>query len=358
MKIAVIVPSHAEALFNKGSTKTFGGGDVQMYQIAMELGRCEEVDCLTLIEDYSIIDFAEADRFKLVKTYRKSDPVLIKFWKYQKLLRATKPDSVVQHGLTLYSPLLALYCRVSGIRFVYMFAHDKEVEGRYQEGGRKNPLFGLLLRCATALVAQSHYQQDELLLRYSRSSRILKNGFYLKEARAGVGDHILWVARHSDWKRPELFIQLAERNPNVPFKMICPRSKAGDYAALQERARAVANLEFIEYVPFAWIDDYFAGARIFVNTSDHEGFPQTFIQATMNGVPILSLNVDPDNVLTDNGLGFCCSGNMETLREKLSMLMDDDALYREMSTNAFRYAQENHDIRKNVKALLDLIRGS
>lgn len=358
MKIAVVIPASSESLFDKNCDKVFGGANVQMYQLAKELGHCTGIDCQTLIEDYDIIDFDEADQFKLVRTYRNTDHVLVKFWKYHRVLKDVRPDAVLQHGLTFFSPLLALYCKCYHIRFVYMFAHDNEVEGRYQENGRENPLFQLLLRCAWVLVTQSRHQRDELQRHYNKGSHILRNGFYLKPARQVGGDCVLWVARHSEWKRPEMFIQLAERNPNVPFKMICPRSKADGYDMLLERARQVANLEFIEYVPFARIDEYFAGARAFVNTSDHEGFPQTFIQATMNGVPILSLNVDPDNILTENSCGFCCLGNMEMLSEKLRILMDDDALYREMSANAFRYAQENHDIRKNVKELLGLIRGS
>jgi glycosyltransferase involved in cell wall biosynthesis len=355
MKIAVVVPASSEALFDNKSTQVFGGANVQMYQIARELGQCEGVDCLTLTEDYERIDFADTARFRLVKTYRKSDTVLIKFWKYHKALRTIKPDAIVQHGLTLFSSLLACYCWFFRIRFVYMFAHDNEVSGRYQESGRKNPLFWLLLRCARVLVAQSRYQRDELLRRYGKQAHILRNGFYLKPTRQSAGKYILWVARHSDWKRPELFIRLAELNPDVSFRMVCPRSKADGYDILLARARKVANLEFIEYVPFDRIDDYFAAAKVFVNTSDHEGFPQTFIQAAMNGVPVVSLNVDPDNILTDNSSGFCCHGSMETLNEKLGVLMANAALYREMSENAFRYAQESHDIRKNVRALLGLI---
>lgn len=326
-----------------------------MYQIAKELGSVEGVECYTLIEDYPAIDFDEAEKFRLVRTYRKTDPVLVKFWKYHRALRRIRPDTIIQHGLTLFSSLLAIYCWFFGIRFVYMFAHDNEAAGCYQESAEKSPLFWFLLRCAYVLIAQNQYQKNELLRRYEKVSHILRNGFYLKPTRRVDGEYVLWVARHSSWKRPELFIQLAACNPSLLFTMICPPSIAEDYHALAEMAGKVKNLRFIEYVPFDQIDDYFAKAKLFVNTSDYEGFPQTFIQAAMNGVPILSLNVDPDNVLTDNSSGFCCHGSMETLNEKLGVLMANAALYREMSENAFRYAQESHDIRKNVRALLGLI---
>ena len=355
MKIAVILPAGSEALFDRNSQQVFGGANVQMYQIAKELGQCEGVDCYTLIEDYQTIDFDEQGSFKLVKTYGKSDPTLVKFWKYHRQLQKIKPDAILQHGLTFFSALLAIYCKLLGVSFVYMFAHDVEAEGRYQESGKRSPIFKWLLSNAHVLITQNTYQKDQLLKRYGRKSQVVRNGFYLKLTKQSQGDYVLWIARHSTWKRPELFIQLACENPHLQFKMVCPTSMAADYDDLIQKASEVSNLEFVKFVPFDQIDAYFNKAKLVANTSDHEGFPQTFIQATINSLPVLSLNVNPDQVLTDYGFGFCCNGNMDVLNEKLHLIFTDEALYREMSSKAYLYAGENHDIQKNVEQIVGLI---
>ena len=44
------------------------------------------------------------------------------------------------------------------------------------------------------------------------------------------------------------------------------------------------------------------GAKLFINTSDLEGFPTTYLQAWQRGVPVLSF-VNPDDLINPNRLG-------------------------------------------------------
>ena len=51
---------------------------------------------------------------------------------------------------------------------------------------------------------------------------------------------------------------------------------------MRVRVAILSNLELYEDVPWNKIDTYFSNARVFVNTSTHEGFPNTFVQAALS----------------------------------------------------------------------------
>ena len=98
-------------------------------------------------------------------------------------------------------------------------------------------------------------------------------------------------------------------------------------------------------MPFDKIENYFSRAKLLVNTSESEGFANTFIQAGKWAVPILTLKVNPDNFLTTYSCGLCAEGDRRKLTENLEFLLTDDK-YIELGLNARRYVEENHDVAK------------
>jgi len=175
---------------------------------------------------------------------------------------------------------------------------------------------------------------------------LMRNGHRILPLTHGERDSILWVGRSDKIKRPELFIDLAERMPAEKFIMICQRATGdNEYATLTARARQVKNLEFIERVSFAEIDAFFQHARVFVKTSDTEGFPNTFIQACKYAVPIISLNVNPDGFLERHNCGKACGGDLAKCADALQYMLTGNR-YGELGKNARAYAEANHDITK------------
>lgn len=72
------------------------------------------------------------------------------------------------------------------------------------------------------------------------------------------------------------------------------------------------NLKFFGFIPYHKVNEFFRRASVFVNTSSVEGFPNTFIQAWDHYIPVVSLNVDPDNIIQNEKVGFL-SGTLKKL---------------------------------------------
>jgi glycosyltransferase involved in cell wall biosynthesis len=128
---------------------------------------------------------------------------------------------------------------------------------------------------------------------YGRQATTVTNCYDVPRGhRADPNGVVLWVSALRTGKRPELFLELARRLPHLRFRMVGGPSgeTAGDalFEQIKEQAREIPNLEFVGFVPFAEIDPHFNAARVFVNTSDFEGFPNTFLQSWSRRIPTVS----------------------------------------------------------------------
>jgi len=363
MKIAVIFPKDSEALFNRNSTRTFGGANVQMYLIARELGRHKKIETISYINPYDTIDFPEGRKFKLVMTFRENDSLFRKILTFHRRIEACKPGAILQRGLTIYSCLLAFYCWFRKIRFVFMFAHDIEAEGRYQSSRGKCHLFPMLLRCASLLVVQNEIEYGLLRRRTNkRNVEIVKKGLPLSPGspKTVKAYDAVWVARCEQWKNPEVFIRLAAVNPGRKFMMICSKVTGREeyFRGVKESAERLPNMVFNEFVKNTEIYALLSKSRIFVITSDQEGdWPMVVLEALSCGLPVLSLKLDYNGMLSEHGAGYYCGGDFGLLDGRLDELLTNPGLYRKMSRKSFEYVSTHHDIRKNVRTLLSLIMG-
>lgn len=88
---------------------------------------------------------------------------------------------------------------------------------------------------------------------------------------------------------------------------------------------------------------------MFVLTSDAEGLPNVLIESLKTRTPIISFSFEPDNILTNNKIGFCANGDFNKMVEYIQLLNDDENLWQEYSQNAYNFAKENFDIEKIIE---------
>lgn len=358
MKICFIAPK-AYQLFNQSIESTFGGAEVRLRLIAKELAKNKSRDIQFIVADYSQNDLEEYEGIKVWKSLNFKENIIKQILKFLKIFKKIDADIYIQGTLTPYSGVIALYCKIFGKKFVYMVSSDRETDETHEVFKRKTNSFfaNLVFKYSDLIITQNEYQKKNLE-RKGTKSIIIKSGYPIPEKISNKKDYILWVGRSEPLKRPELFLKLAELNFEENFVMICPPSTYNPKISkrIEKRANGMKNLKFIEFVPFNKIDNYFQETEIFVNTSTQEGFPNTFIQATKNKTPIVSLNVNPDNFLEKYNCGFYCHDNLDLMNKYLKKLLKDEKLYNRMSDNAFKYAKENHDIKKNAKKFYELIK--
>ncbi|MCX7712345.1 MAG: glycosyltransferase [Chthoniobacterales bacterium] len=270
------------------------------------------------------------------------------------LLKEEKPDWVCVLGWTAWLFYLWFLRKFLGFRLAFICGLDTEVNGEFR---RENPLRGTLfefaMRNADARFAMTLHQQQLF------HARRMSCGFYrnliLPRKKPLVSEKkvdFLWVARCRKIKNPTLFVRLAEVIPEASFWMICPPEDRLLFEKVQQAASALPNLTLWQSVPYHQIQDYYDAARIFVNTSEWEGWPNSFIQAGLGRAAILSWKVKPDMLFIDFSLGFCAEGNWSRFLFHANSLFQNPQLTEKCGREAERFVIELHDNKRETDSFL------
>jgi glycosyltransferase involved in cell wall biosynthesis len=151
---------------------------------------------------------------------------------------------------------------------------------------------------------------------------------------------VLWLGRISEEKRPDRFLDLAEACPELRFDLVGPCAE-NDYArGVVERARSLANVTYHGPARREQVAAFYRSAVCLCSTSDHEGFPNTFLEAWSHGLPVVS-RIDPDGLIAERGLGLAAA-DVPGLARALRELVRTPGRWTEASRNARRHYAENH----------------
>lgn len=168
---------------------------------------------------------------------------------------------------------------------------------------------------------------------------------------------VLWAASIKTWKRPEKFLELATRcaDLDLDFIMIGALQDTEYETIIAETVKNNPRFRWDGPIPITAVREYFAKTHLFVNTSIQlEGFPNSFIHAWLYGIPVLSLGVDPEGLLSKDGLGIA-THTMDQLEQALRDLIGDPVKRRAMGARARAFANAEFDLQRNVDRLEELI---
>ncbi len=354
--VCFIAPK-AYPLFNPDVKKVFGGAEVDLYFLATELAKDRSFEVSFITADYGQQDVETIENVRIIKSLDFNKNPLIGAVRVWRAMHTADSQIYFQEAVSWGTLLVALFCSSHKRTFVYRTANQGESDGTYFNRKRLlKKAFSWSLHRAGAVIVQNEIDRENLQNSVGIDSMVIPNGQRLLESGQTKRETILWVGRSTPLKRPELFIKLAENFPDEKFTMVCQKATGdGNYQDLLAHAKKVENLQFIQAVPFADISTNFQQAKVFVNTSDSEGFPNTFIHACNCAAPILSLKVNPDDFINKYNCGMSCDDDWQRMTESLKTMLEDNR-YIELGENGKKYVEEHHDLAKIIKQYKELFK--
>lgn len=224
-------------------------------------------------------------------------------------------------------------------------------------GEFRTSFFQTLLKLPNQIFAQSREQKNLLQRNRGIESSILGNGHQIPRSRTfkkASPPVVLWLASLKPWKRPRKFTQLAQNSTELDCKFVIVGRPADAETAkcIRKKSSELPNLVYEGGCDIQESNQYFKKSSIFVNTSIQEGFPNTFIQSWLHKVPVVSLGVDPDDILKQEDIGYV-TDDVKSMKKKVEDLIVNKELRSNMGNNARNYAEENHSIQKIVDSLCE-----
>lgn len=286
------------------------------------------------------------------------------FCLYRKL-KELKPDVVYQRVACGYTGIAAFYAKKHNIPMIWHVAHDTDVTPGSAIYGR-HPIRRFLekssveygIRNASGIITQTDSQAATMLKHYGVERTEVIANFHPspQETINKTGPlQVVWIANMKPWKRPEVFVRLAQALSDlndVQFIMVgTPPGGAGDQAWGDELLKFISetpNLDYRGQLPHDDVNELLSKSHLFVNTSEQEGFPNTFIQSWMREMPVVSLSVDPDDILETAKIGVHAETE-DRLCDAVRDLMTNPTKRAEYAQRAKDHVEEKHSLKNAMK---------
>jgi len=296
---------------------------------------------------------------------------------YSKTLKQISPDIIVQRYTSLYTGIIGKYAKLHNIAFMWICTDDgipfkNHFRQRQQLILKRTPkkFFTKFITQSYASIkdtykndgmkyvthpcVQNQDQYDLLLNNFGLKGHLIHSGHEKPKSsnRAADPPLILWVGNLGPRKRPEIFIKLAKQcsQLNLRFRMIGTHP---DKARLDKLfSNKSNNLEWKGALPLEETLAVFDQASILVSTSTYEGFPNTFVQAWLRGIPVISFGVNPNQVVTKHNLGKIVDSIPEAQQAIIQYISNDISTERERIK---QYAQQHHSIESVEKRFWEIL---
>ncbi len=363
LRVCFLLPSHWSA--------AMGGAEFQARELLRTMDATGKYDIyvLTRLFDASLIDASHT-------IIASGGPRI--FWKYGqffdarqilKQLTVLKPDIIYHRVACAYTGIAAYYAKKNRCKLVWHVASTADVTPanfrlanviRQPHHFIEKKILEYGVRNISNIVVQTEDQRALLKTNYGKDAgRLIRNFVEVPKPvkKTDIPTKILWIGNLKHLKQPEIFVALAEKiasQGSIELTMI--GAAFADRVMQEKFERSVNTIDGLRYLGLLEqeeVNQELAATHLLVNTSVYEGFSNTFIQAWMHCVPVVSLNVNPDQLFDDSFLGVV-SGKFNELVKDVRALCANSEQRTEMGLKAREYAIEHFSMSnaQNLEAYL------
>ena len=259
--------------------------------------------------------------FDIVESYDLKEGIPKIRWIYKRYpslknaVRNYGPDYLIQESAGFATGVLGYIGKKLNLPFIYRAGSDVEADDRYKKKLTlvQQIAFRYGLSRANVIFCQNSYQYDRFKARFPQKKVIkIYNPYYCEKKLVDLPNnnkrkYIAWIGRFRDPKNLPGLLEIVKTLPNVEFKIA---GKVGgileyDTKIALEQLRKYKNVNFVGYLSRKEIFHFLSNSYALLNTSHHEGFSNTFLEAFAAGTPIVTtVGVDPDSIIANNHLGI------------------------------------------------------
>ncbi len=165
-----------------------------------------------------------------------------------------------------------------------------------------------------------------------------------------------WVSNLRRVKRPEKFIELAERMRDTGIDFLMAGMLSDDaYRWIADGRDCPDNLYYIGAKSFEEINGILKSSLFHVHTCEPEGFGNVFVQAWMQKKPSLSLGFDPGGYIKEKETGYTAHNDMDRFERYARKLIEKKDLREEMGKRAYDFATGYFSFEKGIDDLENLL---
>jgi glycosyltransferase involved in cell wall biosynthesis len=337
-----------------------GGAEVQQKVLA-ELFCRHKVRVSVVTMDFGQCEIGKIDDITIFRTYR-SDAGLPfirffypRFYKLWRALTRANASHYYQRGSGMLTGIVAFFCKVHHREFIFSSASDADFCPTLPllPAIKDKIMYQYGIANANSIVVQNRHQKEACAKLFGRRSEVIPSCL---QSPSGISPlkrkYVLWVANIKPIKQPLLVLELAKMCSRVLFRIVGAPTDANLYEKLVRAAAGLDNVEILGFVPYTAIGPEFDCARLLINTSKFEGFPNTFLQAFSRGVPVICF----DNITPEIQHITHPAANLRAMAQTINTLSLDDELWARESCSSRKYFLENHSTDAIVEMYLEIFR--
>ena len=358
-------------------TFSTGGAELQVHNLSqqfLKMGWHVELVCRGSKHQKQITESPFFDPRIRYRYYPPSPSLCFEFFSVFLRLCQTRTFWLYNRTDDAATAAMVLFARLTGKKSIYALACDDDASlgkygNLYRQIGYRN-LLKRWLRLADAFIldgmiewakrksslifCQTADQEEAVEKNFHRPTEIIPNSFIFDNNTHPEKENIvLWVGNFRAPKQPAIFLEIAQQlnhHTNWQFVMIGEPDDAT--RPLLEQMEHLPTFTFKGSLSYEETHQWFQKSKIYINTSSIEGFPNTFIQAWLSICHILSLNADPDGLLTVKELGKVFHNDKALLIDHLDHWLAHPEKMDQDLDKALLFATQYFDINRNIQKIL------